>query len=109
MSSAKTTDLRGRMSSAATRTQPTRSGGGAVSESVAADPGPAAVRPVRTSPYKGTFEMSRQDAKRLRVAALEHDTSVTRLVQAATLAALEDPAVMAAALRVAARIEQERT
>ena len=106
-------DLRGRMAAAATRTQPE---GPATSLPAAASTNPAAALaagparpvPVKTAPYKGTFEMSRPDARRLRLAAMEHDTSVTRLVEAAAVAVLEDPAVMAAVLRVHDRLLNER-
>lgn len=86
--------LRGRMGAAARR-----------------DPGTAQDLPAapKTTPYKGTFELSRQDAKRLRSAAFEHDTSITRLVEAAALVILDDPAAMRAALRVAERLARERS
>lgn len=89
------TDLRGRMSAAATRTPAPRTEPAAVPESV---------RAPRVAPYKGTFEMSRPDAKRMKSVAFEHDTSVTRLVQAAVLTALDDPAFLAAVLRTVDRL-----
>lgn len=66
-----------------------------------------AVRVPRATPYKGTFEMSRPDAKRMKSAAFENDTSVTRLVQAAVLTALDDPAVMTAVLRTLDRLNAD--
>jgi hypothetical protein len=91
-------DLRDRMAAAATRTPAPRTD---------AAPPAAPPRTPRVAPYKGTFEMSRTDAKRMKAAAFEHDTSVTRLVQAAVLTALDDPAVMAAVLRVVDRLAAE--
>jgi hypothetical protein len=119
VSSGRSTDLRGRMTAAATRTQPDNpsptagpspSVAPAEGHQPAPPPRPARERvsPVKTAAYKGTFEMSRPDAKRLRLTAMEHDTSVTRLVEAAAITALEDPAVMAAVLRVHDRLLEER-
>lgn len=68
-------------------------------------------RPARTSnvsPYKGTFELSRQDAKRLRVASVEHEVSITRLVQAAILTTLDDPATLSAVIERAATLAEQR-
>jgi hypothetical protein len=74
-------------------------------------PAPAEEQPAvpKMAPYKGTFELSRADAKRLRLAALEHDTSITRLVEAATVVMLDDPAVLDAALRVVEQLARERS
>lgn len=90
-------DLRGRMSAAATRTPAPRSENAATAI-------PESPRAPRVAPYKGTFEMSRPDAKRMKSVAFEHDTSVTRLVQAAVLTALDDPAFLAAVLRTVDRL-----
>lgn len=59
--------------------------------------------------YKGTFELARPAARQLRLAALEHDTSITRLLEAAALVILDDPAVLEQVLRVADRLARERT
>jgi len=59
-------------------------------------------------PYKGTFEMSRPAARRLRAVALDHDTSITRLLEAAALVMLDDPALLDRVLREADRLVRER-
>lgn len=97
--SANAADLRERMSAAATRTPAQR---GEATATV-----PAASRVPRAAPYKGTFLMSRPDAKRMKSVAFEHDTSVTRLVQAAVLTALNDPVVLAAVLRTVDQLAAE--
>lgn len=99
--SASASNIRERMSAAATRTPAPRGEG---SSPAVVD---APVRVPRAAPYKGTFEMSRPDAKRMKSVAFEHDTSVTRLVQAAVLTALDDPAVLAAVLRTVDRLTAE--
>lgn len=37
----------------------------------------------KDGPYKGTFEVDRVTARRLRIASVERDVSITRLVEAA--------------------------
>jgi hypothetical protein len=88
------------MSAAATRTPAPRTEPAAALEPV---------RAPRVAPYKGTFEMSRPDAKRMKSVAFEHDTSVTRLVQAAVLTALDDPAFLTAVLRTVDRLAADPT
>lgn len=89
-------DVRQRMSAAAKR-QPAQ---------------PATERPQaeppRTDPYKGTFEMAQPEARQLRMLALEHGVSITRLLEAAALLVLEDEDLRERVVQRAAELKKRR-
>lgn len=84
---------------------------GAAARREAAEPAGGRPRPAepKVRSYKGTFELARPAARQLRLVALEHDTSITRLLEAAALVMLDDPALLERVLQVAHRLARERS